>query len=404
MSWWWLRSFLLRGPDLKRSGGPLRFSTESDTVRTITLAGRELAPELIPQLVARYHEAFPHLRVNLVDGGTVRALEAMANQRAAVGLLYRPPTREEKAIVYSAVRDSVLYFPVALGGIAVLANDRSGLDSLAVNDLRHFLRGEHRSALRAAVRARPEPGVCGTRSGRAWGSPRGAQHPDSRGVPEGRGGGGGGGSRRSRAASGIASTLSLPDSAADPRRAGAIAIRGHAPPRRRDPSTSRIGYGEYPAVSLSLCRVPRERERARRDVRDAPDQRSRTAPGRSARVFCPRGHTSRTIYLTRRPLGARRRRRQTDPAASQDCLQGWIPSVRTLAARLVLARGRGRVRARRCPSAAAAQKSYRYEDDPDPRGQQGARGNATSTRRRPRSKKPSRRGTRCRRRSTAWPR
>ena len=114
--------FLIRGQSAQRGVG-FRLSTESDTVKTITLVGLELAPELVPALV-RIPAEFPGLHVHAQDGGTARALEALANRRAAVGLMYRPPTRDEQAIVMSAVNDSVLYFPVALGGIVVLATRR----------------------------------------------------------------------------------------------------------------------------------------------------------------------------------------------------------------------------------------------------------------------------------------
>jgi ABC-type phosphate transport system substrate-binding protein len=153
--------FLLRGPGLKGGGGSLgfRLPAESDTVKTIALAGLELAPELIPRMISHYQLRVPELRVNAENGGTAHALEALANGRAAVGMLLRPPTREEKSIVLSAISDSVLYFPVALGGIEVLAHDGTGPDSLEANDLRRVLRGETHPAFDRLYAPDPNQGL-----------------------------------------------------------------------------------------------------------------------------------------------------------------------------------------------------------------------------------------------------
>jgi ABC-type phosphate transport system substrate-binding protein len=131
--------FLIRGQNAQRGLG-FRFPTESDTVKTITLVGQELAPGLIPRLLQGYHREFPALRVLARDGGTVRALEALANQAAAVGLLYRPPTRAEQELVKAAINDTVVYYPIALGGIALLSNPSSSVESLAMSDARSWRR------------------------------------------------------------------------------------------------------------------------------------------------------------------------------------------------------------------------------------------------------------------------
>src|SRR4030095_12222225 len=99
---------VLRGPALRTGGVGFRFSTESDTVKTITLAGVELAPELVPRIISDYTWGSSGLHVNTIEGGTARALEAMANHRAAVGLMYRKPNPDERAIMMSAVKDSAL--------------------------------------------------------------------------------------------------------------------------------------------------------------------------------------------------------------------------------------------------------------------------------------------------------
>ena len=90
--------FIIRGQQ-ERPGLGLRLPSESDTVTTITAAGRELAPDLMTELIDKYQDLYPKLHVILEDGGTVRALEELANRRAQVGLLYRLPTQEERRLV-----------------------------------------------------------------------------------------------------------------------------------------------------------------------------------------------------------------------------------------------------------------------------------------------------------------
>ncbi len=94
--------FVLRGQQVQRGIG-FRLPNESDTVTTIRLVGRELAPNMVTRMVANYEREYPHLHVLVGDGGSVRALEAIANGQAGVGLLYRPPTGAEQKIIKDAV-------------------------------------------------------------------------------------------------------------------------------------------------------------------------------------------------------------------------------------------------------------------------------------------------------------
>ena len=291
--------FLLRGPSLQRSGGAFRFPTESDTVTTIAVAGRELAPELIPRMVSHYHRDFPRLHVNVEDGGTVRALEALANRKAAVGFLYRPPTTEEKAIVLSAVQDSVLYFPVALGGIAVLANPGAAVDSVSVNDLRRFLRGQSDPRFERLYAPDPNQGLWDafrTRLGFAGGAP----------VPDGV-------TFLKDEASvvqavaadplglGIGSTLSLPDTL-EAWGVRVLAVRADDGPAAMPPEYERIGYGEYPLYHyLFAACLANGSVRGAMFVTHLTSDRGQRQVERAG--FLPARQTSRTIYLTRRPPG-----------------------------------------------------------------------------------------------------
>lgn len=290
---------VLRGPALRTGGTGFRFSTESDTVKTITLAGVELAPELVPRIISDYEFSFPKLHVNAIEGGTARALEAMANHRAQVGLMYRPPSREERSIMLSAVRDSVLCFPIALGGIEILAHDGTGPDSLDAGDLRRALRGESvpafdhvyvpdpnqglwdalRSRLGLAVSTPVPPAVTFLKDERQVVD---AVIADPRGI-------------------GIASTLSLPDTvlsegvhdvAIRPDRGGAAAM----------PDYERIGYGDYPLFHyLYAACLANGSVRGAMFVTHLTSDRGQRQIERAG--FLPARQTARAIVITRHPVG-----------------------------------------------------------------------------------------------------
>ena len=293
---------LLRGPGLKHGVTGFRFPAESDTVKTITLAGRELAPELIPRLVSDYQWSLPHLHVTVEDGGTARALEALANHRATVGLLYRPPTPDEKAIMLSAVRDSVLYFPFAVGGIVVLAHDGSGPDSLDTNDLRRVLRGEADPRVERLYAPDPNQGLWDafrTCLGFAAAAPvpecvtflqdEAAVVQAIIADPHGLG---------------IASTLSLPDTVAS-LGIHAVAVRADGGKAAAKPEYARIGYGEYPLFHyLYAACLANGSVRGAMFVTHLTSDRGQRQVERAG--FLPARHTARAIYLTRHRPGASR--------------------------------------------------------------------------------------------------
>ncbi len=107
---------------------------------TLRLSGLDLAPALIPKIAETYRGLYPGVKFSVLRGGTRQALEDLFNGRADVAFTSRPMTREEEAIVHS-IGDTALSFPVALGGIAVLASKQFPLDSLRVMDLKDILQG-----------------------------------------------------------------------------------------------------------------------------------------------------------------------------------------------------------------------------------------------------------------------
>lgn len=290
---------VLRGPALRTGGTGFRFSTESDTVRTITLAGLELAPELMPRIISDYEWAFPELHVNGIEGGTARALEAMANQRAQVGLLYRKPNRDERAIMMSAVKDSVLCFPIALGGIEILAHDGAGPDSLTAESLRRALRGEAVPAFDTVWASDPNDGLWDALRA-CLGFARDAPNPprvkflkdekqvvdavlaDPRGI-------------------GITSTLSLPDTVVA-EGVHAVAIRADKGGAAAMPEYEAIAYGSYPLYHyLYAASLANGSVRGAMFVTHLTSDRGQRQIERAG--FLPARQTARAIVITDHPLG-----------------------------------------------------------------------------------------------------
>lgn len=121
-------------PGLEKRGGGL------------VISGTDNAPDLLMQTVVQFQSDYPKIRIDLEGGGTVRALEDLLNKRAGVAALSRPPTERELRIAVEH-GDSLLSFPIALGGIAILAPRAAGLEAITLDDLRGLLTGVPSEAL-----------------------------------------------------------------------------------------------------------------------------------------------------------------------------------------------------------------------------------------------------------------
>jgi phosphate transport system substrate-binding protein len=108
---------------------------------TLELSGKSLAPELIGRLVEEYRNDYPEVQVESHEGGTTKALEDLVNRKVDAAFLSRLPNEDETAVIRD-VGDSVMTYPIALGGIAVIAGNASTVDSLSLDDLRRAVRGE----------------------------------------------------------------------------------------------------------------------------------------------------------------------------------------------------------------------------------------------------------------------
>jgi ABC-type phosphate transport system substrate-binding protein len=263
----------------------------------------------MPTLIDKYEDMYPKFHVLLEDGGTVRALEALANHRAQVGLLYRLPTQAERAAVRSAVRDSVLCFPIALGGVAILSNSLNNVESIAMDDLRRVARDEEDARFDRLYAPDPNQGLWGaflqglgiTHDTPAEATERAritfladeaavleAVLADPRGL-------------------GIASTLTLPDSL--PELAGGRSVRtvpvlpdtGLVPV---EPGFEQIGYGEYPLYHyLYVACLAYGSVRGSMFVTHLTSDTGQRHVERAG--YLPARQVIRQIYLTRRPLGSK---------------------------------------------------------------------------------------------------
>lgn len=125
--------FVVRGkPSLAPWTQLLTGRAAADT--TLTIAGRDLAPALIDDLLTGYRRDYPALTVTLTAGGTNQALEDLLNRRVDVAFLYRPPTAAEQAQLRTLDGDTAVVIPVAVGGLAVLAAPAAGPVSLTLDD------------------------------------------------------------------------------------------------------------------------------------------------------------------------------------------------------------------------------------------------------------------------------
>src|SRR5262245_9332859 len=62
--------------------------------RGLVVAGSDVAPALVGQVVAEYAEAYPDIQIQVDGGGTTGALESLLEGRADVAFLLRPPTAD----------------------------------------------------------------------------------------------------------------------------------------------------------------------------------------------------------------------------------------------------------------------------------------------------------------------
>lgn len=213
----------------------------------------------------------------------------------------------------SAVNDSVLCFPIALGGIVLVANSLSGVESITMDDLRRLARDQKDSRFDRLYIPDPNQGVwdafrqsLGVSENVAFpgGKPAAALQnitflkdddavleavlADPRGL-------------------GLASTLNLPDSlpelAAD-RAIYTVPVLPDTGLVPVEPGYAQIGYGEYPLYHyLYVACLAHGSIRASMFVTHLTSDRGQRHVERAG--FLPARQVMRPVYLTRKPLGAK---------------------------------------------------------------------------------------------------
>jgi phosphate transport system substrate-binding protein len=122
-----------------RSKAPVLTFPSAD--RSLVITGAGLAPELVARLADEYRAEYPAVEITTHAGGTTQALEDLVNRRADVAFLAREPKPEEAKLIRDH-GDSVETYPVALGGIAIVAGSASPQGPLDGEGLRRILLGE----------------------------------------------------------------------------------------------------------------------------------------------------------------------------------------------------------------------------------------------------------------------
>jgi ABC-type phosphate transport system substrate-binding protein len=118
----------------------VRGSKKNDT--SLTLAGGDLAPDLIDRLVVHYRQDYPDLEISVSAGGTNKALEDLLNGRAGAAFTFRRPSPDEENLFRSIDGDTSIVVPVALAGIALIAGKAAGKDPITLDGIRRLLDGD----------------------------------------------------------------------------------------------------------------------------------------------------------------------------------------------------------------------------------------------------------------------
>ena len=110
---------------------------------TLVLSGCDLAPDLIPRLVAHYRRDYPDLTIEIKGGGSNQALEDLLNDQASVGFLYRRPTAGEQDLFRSADGDTAIVTAVALGAVVLVAGAETDDSPLSPDTFIDLLNGDN---------------------------------------------------------------------------------------------------------------------------------------------------------------------------------------------------------------------------------------------------------------------
>jgi ABC-type phosphate transport system substrate-binding protein len=121
-----------------REGRPRDLALFAPADTTLRISGSQVAPGLVDRLAREYCAEYPRVTPEFRGGGTAHALEDLLNEHAEVAFLNRLPSAAEGQVI-RANGDSVATYPIALGGIAILASTRSSWSEMSIEGLARTL-------------------------------------------------------------------------------------------------------------------------------------------------------------------------------------------------------------------------------------------------------------------------
>lgn len=126
---------------------------------TLALAGSDVAPLLIAEVVHRYRDDYPDLRIDVGGGTTAQALKDLADRRTDVAFLARPPSPGDQDIFNAVTGDTAIWYPIALGAILVISSPARADTTIDLETIRQYVRGTAGPARRFYA-PDPNSGLC----------------------------------------------------------------------------------------------------------------------------------------------------------------------------------------------------------------------------------------------------
>jgi ABC-type phosphate transport system substrate-binding protein len=126
---------------------------------TLVLAGSDVAPLLSAEVVRRYRDDYPDLKIDLRGGTTAQALKDLADRRTGVAFLARPPSPGDQDIFTAVTGDTAVWYPIALGAILVVSCPARADTTIDLETIRQYARGTAGPARRFYA-PDPNSGLC----------------------------------------------------------------------------------------------------------------------------------------------------------------------------------------------------------------------------------------------------
>jgi ABC-type phosphate transport system substrate-binding protein len=125
----------------------------------LAISGLDVAPSLIHELVTDYGQEYPEQHIDLQNGGTNQALEALINRQSEVAFQLRPPSPAEQTLFRKVDGDTALWYPVALGALVLVQPAKAMQRPVSVAELRSFVMGESKAGFEHLYATDPNEGI-----------------------------------------------------------------------------------------------------------------------------------------------------------------------------------------------------------------------------------------------------